>query len=156
MSLVLYEKLFHSGIKRRGSQIESRETVIQVTAAQFLTLFSAGMLSAIPAPAATQVIDVNKIIFEMEPGSVAFTGGGVITLIYHGGSAAHTGSIPASVVTVAGASPKSITKLGPGVGANGMTELVGVGLDLVCASANFAAGNGTARVTVDYTIITIE
>jgi hypothetical protein len=129
--------------------------VVSLTTAQLEAMFGTPV-PIIPAPAANQAIIAKEAVLEMIPGTVAFTGGGAVELVYHGGStSAVTGSVPASVVTAAGSSPTTITELGQGVGSNGLSVPVGVGVDITNLTAAFATGNGSAKVHIWYSIITL-
>jgi hypothetical protein len=129
--------------------------VVSLTAAQLIAM-NGTPVTIIPAPSAGKAIVVREVAFEMIPGSVAFTGGGAVSLVYHGTSTpVHAGSVPASVVTVAGASPTTTTVLGTATAANGTTAPAGTGVDITNATAAFAAGNGTAKVHIWYNIITL-
>jgi hypothetical protein len=92
----------------------------------------------------------------MTPGATPFTGGGAVSLVYHGTSTpAHAGSVPASVVTSSSAGVQSVTQLGPPVATNGTTIPANTGIDITNATAAFAAGNGVAKVQVRYRVVTL-
>jgi hypothetical protein len=127
--------------------------VVSLSAAQLIAMNGAPV-SIIPAPGAGKAIIVRQVVFEMIAGATPFTGGGVITLVYHGGAVAvHAGSVPAAVVT--GAAGTTATELGQAVAANGTTVAANTGVDITNATAAFAAGNGTAKVHIWYHIITL-
>ena len=128
--------------------------VVPLTAAQITTLHTVPV-TVIAAPGAGKAIVVEQAVLEFKFGTVAFTGGGVVTLIYHGGSTAlHSGSVPASVITAA--SGTSATEVGPQTGANGLTLAVNAGVDISAATANFAAGDGTAQLWIWYTVANLS
>jgi hypothetical protein len=126
---------------------------VSLTAAQIIAM-EAGPVSVIAAPGAGLAVVVDSILFEMTTTSTAFTGGGAVSFVYHGGSVAvHAGSIPASVVTASAGT--SDTLLGPAVAANGTTVPANTGVDITNATAPFAVGTGTAKVRIRYHVITL-
>jgi len=128
---------------------------VPLTAAQLIAM-EATPVSILPAPAANMILIADEIVFEMIATATAFTGGGAVSLVYHGGSVAvHTGSIPASVVTT-GTPGTTATLLGPDTGANGITVPAGTGVDITNATAPFASGSGTAVVFIRYRNITLQ
>jgi len=125
--------------------------IVPLTAAQLIAM-NATPVSLIAAPPAGYSVVVDNILFVITTTATQFTGGGAVTFPYHGGSVnAHTGSIPASVVT-AGAGT-TLTQLGPATGANGTTVPTATGVDITNATAAFAAGTGTAKVVIDYRVV---
>ena len=123
-----------------------------LTAAQIIGMFTTP-LTIIPAPGANRYITVSQVSFQFKPGTTNFTGGGALNLQYHGGAQTHAGTILASVVTSGSA---STTLLGPAVPTNGTTVTVNAGIDITNATGAFATGNGTAVVTIQYTITTLQ
>jgi hypothetical protein len=82
------------------------------------------------------------------------SGGGVVTFNYTGGSVpVHAGSVPAATVT-AGAGTTN-TLLGPAVAANGTVVPANTGVSVTNGTAAFAAGTGTAKVFIQYRIVTL-
>jgi hypothetical protein len=135
--------------------------IFPVSAVQLSSLFSTP-LPILGAPYNTeifsQVILVNWVLVKFvypSSGGVQYTGGGPLTFQYHGtGTLVHGGSGIANTVFQAAAS--SLTLLPP-ISANSVLSSVqGLGVDMTVASANFAAGNGTATVTVSYAILTLQ
>jgi hypothetical protein len=81
---------------------------------------------------------------------VQYTGGGVVEPVYHGTTVSlSVGAIPAAILTAAAS---SLTHLAQQASATGITAVDGGGIDLYAATGNFAAGNGTAIVIVNYAI----
>jgi hypothetical protein len=118
-----------------------------LTAAQVLTLNTAPV-TIVPAPDAGIVLAVQRWLFQFKYGTVQYTGGGAVSLVYHGATASlAAGSVPAGTVLAAA---NSVTDLGGQAGANGLALTAGVAIDLYAGTANFAAGDGTAVVTVEY------
>jgi hypothetical protein len=128
--------------------------IIPLTAAQLTTLYSAPV-AVIPAPYSTQIILVSQILFQFKypaSGGVQFTGGGAVTFPYHGTSTnVHSGSGIAATVLQAAAN--SLTLLPPPSANLVLTADPGLGVDISAASADFAAGNATAIVTLYYSIV---
>lgn len=146
-----------SGNVKQSGVTASVQFVAQValTAANLIAMY-ANPVAIILAQASGIGIIVDEIVFEMKATSTAFTGGGIVTFQYgvtaHGaGTLVHGGSVPASVVT-AGSAGKSLTLLSPTAAANGLTiptdGTTASGLYISNATAPFAAGTGTAIVTV--------
>jgi hypothetical protein len=134
---------------------------VPVSAAQLADLNSQPV-TIIPAPYNTelivQVILLNLVLVSFKypsSGGVQYTGGGEISFVYHGtATQVHGGSGIANTVFQAAAS--SLTLLPP-ISANSVLSSVqGLGVDMTVASANFAAGNGTATVTMSYAILTLQ
>jgi len=127
--------------------------VVPLTAAQLKSLFSTP-LTVLPAPGAGYALILEQALLEFKFGTIAYTGGGALSLVYHGNAGAlHSGTVPASVITAG--SGQSQTLLGPQTGANGLTVLSNTGIDLTNATQNFAAGNGLAQLWLWYTIATL-
>lgn len=128
-------------------QMEPHMRVSKLTAAQIITLNSVPVV-LVPGMTGWYTILV-AFFFSITRTSTAFTGGGVLSLKYDtAGTAAHTSSIVATVVT--GAAGTVGTLLFGYNPANGLTVPVTEGLALSCATADFAAGTGTALVTTFY------
>jgi len=125
--------------------------IVSLTAAQIITLHSVPV-ALLAAPGAGKALVVESLVFEMTTTATVFTGGGVVAPVYHGATAALTANtIPATVVTaVAGT---SYTTLSLGAPANGLTMTANTGVDLYAATADYAAGTGTAKVIVSYRIV---
>ena len=127
--------------------------VVPLTAAQLIAMFTTPV-SIIAAPATGKAIVVREIVFEMITTATVFTGGGVVSFVYHGTSVpVHAGTVPAATVNaVAGT---SATQLGMAVAANGTVVSAATGVDITNATGAFAAGTGTAKVHLWYHVITL-
>lgn len=126
---------------------------VALSAAQLIAMGTTPV-NILPAPGANKVIAVEQIVFQMKSTATQFTGGGVVTFVYSGGSVAtHTGSVPASVVQSA---TGSMTELGPAVASNGTTLPANTGVDITNATAPFAAGTGTAKVFVKFRVLDVS
>jgi hypothetical protein len=128
-----------------------QKAVVTLTAAQIMAMYGAPV-GILPAPAAGQVLVIDQIIAQMKPAGTQFTGGGAVTLQYHGtGVVPHSGNIPAATITSAAGSENVVP---PPTGT--IQPPAATGLDITNATAAFAAGNGTLVVTVFYSIITLN
>lgn len=126
---------------------------VNLSAANLIAM-NATPVQILAAPGAGLAILVESILFEITTTSTQFTGGGVVTFPYHGGSVAtHAGSVPAATVTATAGT--TYTLLGPAVASNGTVVPANTGVDITNASAAFAAGTGTAKVQIKYRIVTL-
>lgn len=128
-----------------GFDIAIAEAKTVLSAAQLEGMFAAPV-NVLPAPQANQTIIVDQIMLQLKPGGTQFTGGGAVTLVYHGTAInPHSSSVPAATINSAMASenvlppPSTVVQAPPGVG-----------IDITNATAPFAAGNGTAVVKIYY------
>jgi len=126
---------------------------VVVTAANLIGM-KAAPVSILPAPGAGKLIIVDAIAFQFKNGATQFTGGGALSFVYHRTAVTpHTGSIAATVLQAAAA---DVQYLGPNTtGALDLQSAINLGLDITNATAAFAAGNGTAIVTVWYSVVTL-
>lgn len=109
-----------------------------LTAAQIIAMYTTPV-EVMPAPGSGNAIVVESILWELTAGATAFTGGGVVS--FNINSVAQTGTMAATSVT----SSTSIKhKL---VGAAGVLA-ANTALLVTNATAVFAAGDGTAKVTI--------
>ena len=129
--------------------IEERTARIALTAAQIKTLHSVPV-SLVPAPGAGRVIIFEELLFDFKYNTVQYTGGGVVQPVYHG----HTTGLSVGTVAAATvqAAANALVHLAQQASATGLTVLDNTGLDLYAATADFAAGDGTAIVIVNYAI----
>jgi len=120
---------------------------VALTAAQIIAMGTTPV-QILPAPGPNRAYLVDSILFQMKPGSVQFTTGGTVSFSYAGGGATiNTGNlIPASVINAATGS----NTLVPGATAT-LTVPTNTAIN-IAASAAFAAGNGTALVTVRFDV----
>ena len=126
---------------------------VTLTAAQLMAM-KATPVSIIPAPGAGKLIIIDAIAFQFKNGATQFTGGGAVSFVYHGTAITpHTGTIAAAVVNAAAA---DVQYLGPNTSAAiDLQTAINTGLDITNATAAFAVGNGTAIVTVWYSVVTL-
>jgi|SRR5580700_10744827 hypothetical protein len=149
-----------AGVDAAGNIYQSgvtaaKECVAQVTltAAQIIAMFTTPV-SIVPAPAAGQAIIVEQILVELNLGATAFSGGGVVHFYYHGLTVEVMAQTLAAA-TIQGAAGQSVYLLEPAQTAGGSVVTKNLGVDITNATAVFAAGNGTAIVTVWYSLVTL-
>jgi len=126
-----------------------REARVPLTAAQLEAMYAAPV-SILPAPGAGYMIVVDRIELEITAGGTAFTAGGAISFVYHGGSVSpHGSNIPASDLT--GAAGTATYQLPPA--SSVIVPPANTGIDITNATQAFASGNGSAVALVQYRII---
>lgn len=126
---------------------------VSLTSANILAMFTTPV-SILAAPGAGKALIVDAILFEMTTTSTQYTSGGVVSIVYHGGSVAtHSGTIPATVVTTTAGTTN--TMLGSPTAANGTTVPANTGIDITNATGVFATGTGTAKVQIWYSVVTL-
>jgi hypothetical protein len=120
-----------------------------VTAAELIAMYAGGTPAngkeLLPAPGTGKVILVHDVIFNYT-GGTAFTGGGAIGAYM--GAVLQTGTLAAATLVANGA-VSSINRLIAASGAVAENTKV----TLSNASAAFAAGTGTAEVTITFSIV---
>lgn len=124
-------------------------SIAMLTAAQ-IDAMNGAPVAFIAAPGAGFAIVDLSLAVEMNPGTVAFTGGGAVSPVYHGGSVNPCGGAVAAAVVTA-APGQTLTQLGPAAGP--ITVPGNTGIDITNATAAFAAGNGTAKLFAKYRVI---
>jgi hypothetical protein len=130
-----------------GIKAEENIDQFHLTAAEVTALHSAP-ITLIKAPGGNKVIVVNRAIVQYRYGTVQYTGGGAVQLVYHGATTnLLTGTVAAATIQAAANATISL-----GAGASGLALTTNTAVDLYAATADFAAGDGVARVTVWYTV----
>lgn len=134
----------------RGSVVKS------LTAAELIAMYAAPV-AVVPAIAG-KAIFVDSVSFVITRTSTAFTGGGVVALQYaataNGAGTLTHATIAATVVT--GAAGTTFTDRVPAVAGQSdiaSASIVGIGLYISNATAAFAAGTGTAVMTVNFHVV---
>ena len=129
---------------------------ITISSAQLLAL-NTSPVTLIPAPGAGFATFVESMVFEMNRTATAYTAAGVTGagLIYAASTALITQALPTSIFTTAGAGQSITAVAGGHVGTNGITITANAAVQLYSAGANLAAGTGTAKVYLTYSIITL-
>lgn len=124
--------------------------IFSVSSTNILNMFTTPV-NLIAAPPTGFSIIINNICFVITRTATAYASGGVVTFIYTGSVAAHTGSVPAATVT--GGAATVLTQLGPGTGANGIVVPTATGVDITNATGAFTTGTGTGKAIIDYRVI---
>lgn len=132
---------------------------VTLTAANLIAMYTTPV-AIVPAPGAGVALVVSQILFQLKATSTAFSGGGIVVFQYdttaHGaGTLVHAGSIPATVVN-AGSAGSTVTGLWAASGSNGLTVPANKGIYISNQTGVFAAGTGTAIVTISYDILTLS
>lgn len=143
-----------NGFKVKKAGIETQYgdiAVVDLTAAQIIAMYTTPVV-VVPAVSG-KAIFVDAVEFDITRTSTAFTGGGVVAVQYDStaaglGTATHA-TIAATVVT--GSAGETRTYRIPVVQSDiAVASIEGKGLYISNQTAVFAAGTGTARVTVWY------
>jgi hypothetical protein len=135
----------HGYVSFIGNKAQQKISVFTLTSSDITTLHSVPV-SLIGAPGVNKAIEIDKFILEFTAGTVQYTGGGAVNPVYHGATTALAGSVAAATIT--GASNAVVFNDAAG---GPVTMPLNTGIDLYAATADFAAGNGTAIVTIWYT-----
>lgn len=134
-----------------GIRAETYVDSFALTAADITTLHSAP-LALVAAPGANKAILVTGAIIQFRYGTVQFTGGGAISFVYHGATVnLLSGALAAATVQAAASATVS-----PGGPAAALVMTPNVGIDLLAATADFAAGDSTAVVVLFYTVYELK
>lgn len=128
--------------------------VVSLSAADLIAMYAApvALIAAVP----NKAIILDSLEFVITRTSTAFTGGGVVAAQYdstaNGAGTALHATLAATVVT--GAAGTSYSARIPVVLSDvASTAIVGIGVYLSNATAAFAAGTGTAQVTLRYHLV---
>lgn len=122
-----------------------------VTSANILAMFTTPV-NLIVAPPAGFAIVVNNVLWQMTRTATAYAAGGVVNLVYTGGSVVpHSGTVPASVVT--GGAGVVLNNNGPVSAANGIVVPTATGVDITNGTQLFTTGTGTLKVYIDYSVV---
>src|ERR1019366_841415 len=99
------------------------------------------------------LIVIHKAVFELLwlAGNVAYTGGGVLSLVYTGGAVTEFSTVPAAGVTNTALTTYTFNPLATSTGTL-MTASRGVGISIVNTGGAFAAGNSQAYVKIQYSL----
>lgn len=129
----------------------------------FVTLSSGNLLGMYATPVSViagitgHILVPDVIVFEMVRTATAYANGGTINLQYHTTTTSipHSGTIPATVLTSAGAGT-TLTLLGPNTGSNGTTIPAGEGIDITNGTGAFITGTGVAYLWITYFDFTVQ
>jgi hypothetical protein len=128
---------------------------ISLTAAQINAL-NTSPVTLVPAPGAGLSLVLEGIVIEVNRTATAFTGGGAVGPVYAGatGTFLTANQVAAADVTTGGAG--QVTRyLTPAAPAGGLAITANTAIQLFAATANFAAGTGTIKAYVTYSIVTL-
>lgn len=142
------------GLQASGGVDQSMHHVqVSLTAAEVFTLYSVGK-QLVAAQGAGKTIVVSKIVFTITRTSTAFTGGGAVIMQYdstvHGGGTQACDSTLASTVITGSAGTTESVRNGAIISDAASTLFQNKALYIGAATADFAAGTGTATVDVFY------
>jgi hypothetical protein len=131
------------------SRIQSAQ--VTLTSAQVIAM-NATPVQILPAPGANLVYHVvGPIGVQVKPGGTQFSGGGVVTLVYTGGSInPHASSIPAATINSATASNNLLP-----VQSAVIQPPSNTGLSITNATGAFSAGTGSVVITVRFIVHTV-
>jgi len=128
----------------------AKQTVtISLTAAQIIAMGTTPV-SLIAAPGAGKCTIVDNITFKMVTTATAFTGGGAVEFRYTDASGTKVTADVAAAIVTAGAGT-SFTNV-RGIEAS-LTGTANAAIVIRNATAAFAAGTGTATITIEYHVV---
>lgn len=135
-------------------QAQKLSKTVALTAAQLIAMYTTPVEVVAAVPGMSIIVD--SVDFDITRTATAFTGGGVVAVQYgttaNGGGTATTATIAAATVT--GAAGRTVTARIPVVQSDiASASIVGISLCISNATAAFAAGTGTASVTVSYHLV---
>lgn len=137
-------------IKGGVTSVLNLKKQITLSAAQITTLHSVPV-SLIAAPGAGKAVNLESLVFQFKYGTVQFTGGGAVNPVYHSGSTnLLSGQIAQATIQAA-----ANATISAGARAAALALTTNTGVDLLAAGADFAAGDSTAILTVEYDVITL-
>lgn len=133
------------------SPTAAQSVTVNITNAQLLNMFAAPV-PLLPAPGPGKMIVVTDFMMEHIFNSAAFQAGGAIALSYILNNYAASASIAADLLTTANSGLYT-------VGSTAARRVVGAtqnqGIGLTNATGAFTTGDGTARVTLLYVVISV-
>lgn len=134
-----------------GLLTRTQSAQVTLTSAQVLAMF-ATPVQILPAPGANLVYHVmGPISIQVKPGGTQFASGGVVTLVYHGGSInPHSSSIAAATINSATASNNLLP-----VPSAVIQPPSNTGIDITCATGAFTSGTGSVVVTIRFVVHTV-
>lgn len=128
-----------------------RTVQVPLTAANIIAMGTTPV-SLIAAPGSGKITIIESIVFKMVRTATAFTGGGALEFRYTDASGAKVSAdIAAAVVTTGGAGTEYNSVAGV---TTSLTPVVNAAIVIRNPTAAFAAGTGTATVTIKYRIVT--
>jgi len=134
-----------------GIRAETYVDSFLVNAADITTSHSAP-LALVAAPGLNKAIQLTRAIVQFRYGTVQFTGGGALSFVYHGATVnLLSGTVAAATIQAAANAVVS-----PGAQAAALVLTPNVGIDWLAATADFAAGDSTAVLTLFYTVYELK
>jgi hypothetical protein len=130
------------------------QAAISISAAQLQSL-NTNPVTIVPAPGAGFALALESLILEMNRGTTPFTGGGAVGAIYQGAPGTFLTANQMAASDVTGAAGQIVRLLAAGAPAGGVALAPNAAIQLYAATANFAAGNGSMKVFVTYSIVTL-
>lgn len=124
---------------------------VSITSPQLLGMFNAPV-NILPAPGAGKAIIVTNVIFDYVFNTTAYQAGGTIQLFYGAKTATASSALPAAALT-AGAG--TVTTGASVTTQRNAADVANAAITLSNNTAAFTTGDGTAKVTVFYTLITL-
>lgn len=128
-----------------------RTVQVSLTAANIIAMGTTPV-SLIAAPGAGKIIIIEHILFKMVRTGTAFTGGGAAEFRYTDASGAKVSADVAAAVITTGGAGTEYAAVG-GLEAS-LTPVANAAVVIRNGTAAFAAGTGTAVVTIKYRIVT--
>jgi hypothetical protein len=123
-----------------------------LTAAQILAMFTTPVAVLIACPAGSVIVPCGPVSIQFKAGTVQFTGGGVISLVYTGGAISpHASSVPAATFLSATSSNNILPPISGVIQPPSAT-----GISITNATGVFAAGNGSAIIKFRHTVQTVD
>ena len=133
-----------------------QSATVNLTAAQLISMGNTPVTLITTTAAGTAIVPTS-MVFEFNPTSTTFTTTGAIALVFGYNSVTSTGNIMSATILA-----KVITSASAGYIAmeqtavtSGFVVVPNTGLSLGTDGLSFAAGTGTAKVFINYYIVTI-
>jgi hypothetical protein len=146
--------LLHGVLTPDNQVIPRYGRMVTVSSAQLLTLNTAPV-TIVPSPGPGFAINVNGVVIEALRGSVAYTGGGAVGPVYAGATGTFLTTNQMAATDVTGAAGQTTRVLTAAAPAGGTALTPNTAVQLFAGTGNFAAGNGTMKVHVDYNLIPV-
>jgi hypothetical protein len=130
------------------------QTSIAITSAQILAL-NTTPVQLIPAPGAGFAIALEALVLEMTRTSTQYTGGGAVGPVYAGATGTFLTANQMAAADVTGTAGSVTRLLGMGSPSGGVSLTANTAVQLFAGTGNFAAGTGTMKAFVVYSIVTL-
>ncbi|GAO98967.1 hypothetical protein Cva_01637 [Caedimonas varicaedens] len=139
-----------------GDVVSQGQVTVPLSTAQITGMF-ANPVPILPSPGAGYAVVVTDFIFYLIAGTTPFQKGGNVELFYASGNSrktSATGSVKAEVVNAAASTISTSNAPGLAVPAT-VALMANFGLTISNSTDAFTTGNGSAKVTVLYTVISL-